>query len=85
LVDQRIIKVAKEYVTSYEYGDISMSKLVSNIPMGLELGAGIVTNYLQLKTIYKQRKNHKLEEWHMFCDWIEEELPHPYLITGSDE
>jgi hypothetical protein len=29
----------------------------------------MTTNYQQLKTMYFQRKNHKLEEWHVFCDW----------------
>jgi hypothetical protein len=39
--------------------------------MGYEMWMGISTNYLQLKTIYKQRRKHKLEEWKYFCDWIE--------------
>ena len=30
-----------------------------------------MTNYQQLKTIYKQRRNHRLTEWQEFCDWIE--------------
>lgn len=44
--------------------------IISNLPMGFELWMGISTNYLQLKTIYNQRCNHKLEEWKIFCDWI---------------
>lgn len=31
----------------------------------------MTTNYRQLKTIYFQRKDHKLDEWHKFCDWCE--------------
>ena len=27
-------------------------------------------NYAVLRNIYFQRKNHKLKEWHQFCDWI---------------
>jgi len=45
--------------------------LVYNCPIGLELTARITTNYLQLRTIYKQRRNHKLAEWREFCAWIE--------------
>ncbi len=45
--------------------------IISNLPMGFMLWMGISTNYLQLKTIYFQRKNHKLEEWRYFCNWIE--------------
>ena len=48
----------------------SDEELAYRCPMGLELTARITTNYLQLKTIYNQRKNHKLPEWLMFCDFI---------------
>lgn len=57
-------------------------RLIYNIPTGFELTARITTNYLQLKTVYKQRRNHKLKpDWGMFCDWIES-LPHCELIIG---
>lgn len=56
--------------------------IISNLPMGYELWMGISTNYLQLKTIYNQRKNHKLEEWRFFCDWIKT-LPMSILITNE--
>lgn len=46
-------------------------QLAYSCPCGLELTARITTNYLQLKTIYGQRKNHKLKEWRDFCEWIE--------------
>lgn len=39
-------------------------------PMGLELTARITTNYLQLKTIWNQRHEHKLKEWRDFCEFI---------------
>lgn len=50
-------------------------KLVASLPCGFVLGATMTTNYRQLKTIYHQRKNHKLDEWKSFCKWIEE-LPY---------
>jgi hypothetical protein len=31
----------------------------------------MTTNYQQLKTIYQQRRNHRLPEWQVFCDWVE--------------
>lgn len=49
--------------------------LLYNYPTGLKLTARISTNYQQLKTIYAQRKNHKLPEWREFCAWIKDELP----------
>ena len=39
------------------------------------------TNYATLHKTYHQRKGHKLDEWHDFCDWIRE-LPYSELITG---
>ena len=41
----------------------------------------VMLNYAVLKSIYHARKDHKLDEWHTFCDWIES-LPYSDLITG---
>ena len=47
-------------------------RIMSNCPMGAELWVHCTTNYEQLATIYKQRRNHKLkEDWGEFCKWIE--------------
>jgi len=45
----------------------AFNDLVYNIPLGFEYTARLTTNYRQLKTIYNQRKNHKLKEWRDFC------------------
>lgn len=55
--------------------------LYSN-PCGFQLTARMTTNYRQLKTIYLQRRHHKLPDWQDFCDWIAQ-LPQSYLITGE--
>ena len=57
-------------------------RLLYNIPVGFRLTARMTTNYRQLKTIYQQRKNHRLPEWREFCAWIES-LPHSDFITGK--
>lgn len=59
-------------------------RLLYNIPVGFRLTARMTTNYRQLKTIYKQRKNHRLPEWRAFCKWVET-LPHSELITGGKD
>lgn len=56
-------------------------RLLYNCPVGLRLTAGMSTNYQQLKTIYAQRKEHRLPEWRELCSWIET-LPHSEFITG---
>jgi len=55
--------------------------LYSDLPGGFMKWMGISTNYLQLKTIYNQRKKHKLPEWKYFCDWIKT-LPSSELIIN---
>lgn len=55
--------------------------LYSN-PAGFRLCARMTTNYRQLKTMYHQRRNHRLPEWQAFCDWCET-LPHSEFITGA--
>lgn len=86
-VDKRIIEIMKELVSRYNETQLPedyLNVLYSN-PCGCELTAGMTTNYRQLKTIYAQRKGHRLPEWRELCDWIKE-LPHSEWITGeSDE
>lgn len=84
--DKRAIEVVKELVAKYnETKDPEdyLRILYSN-PCGFKLIAGMTTNYRQLKTIYAQRKNHRLPEWREFCKWIET-LPKSRLITGVEE
>lgn len=58
--------------------------LLYSVPVGFKLTARMSTNYRQLKTIYQQRKAHRLPEWRAFCKWIET-LPHSEFITGRAE
>ena len=57
-------------------------KLLYNVPVGFRLTARMTTNYRQLKTIYSQRKTHRLPEWREFCKWVET-LPRSEFITGE--
>ena len=58
--------------------------LIELLPHGYMMKATIMLNYEVLVNIYHSRKNHKLDEWHAFCDWIET-LPYSELITGGAE
>ena len=61
---------SKEDYDEERYNTFMM--IVSSLPMGFEMEMTITTNYLQLKTIYFQRRGHKLrEDWGSFCDWCE--------------
>lgn len=58
-------------------------EILYNIPSGFELTARLTTNYRALKTVYAQRKNHRLPEWRKFCDWITSLPRATELITGT--
>lgn len=58
-------------------------RLIYNVPVGFQLTARMTTNYRQLKTIYQQRKTHRLPEWREFCAWIETLPMAAELITGN--
>lgn len=87
-VDKRIQLIMEEKIREYnemEEGPGRAEKyleiLYSN-PCGMKLTAGMTTNYRQLKTIYAQRKTHRLPEWREFCKWVET-LPHSEFIIGK--
>ena len=46
-------------------------EILYNVPSGFQITAGMTTNYQQLKTIYQQRRHHRLPDWQIFCDWCE--------------
>lgn len=75
--DKRIIEIMKELRDKYEETNEPEDylRLLYSNPCGFKLTAKMVTSYRQLKTIYAQRKNHRLPEWKEFCKWIET-LPH---------
>lgn len=53
------------------------------IPVGFVYRRGFTCNYQVLQNMYHSRKNHRLQEWHEFCEWIES-LPYSFLITGKE-
>lgn len=58
-------------------------RVLYNVPVGFRLTARMTCNYRCLKTIYSQRKTHRLPDWKAFTAWIET-LPHSYFITGGE-
>ena len=83
-VDPRMIAIMKELVAEYNASptpDNYLKVLYSN-PCGFRLTARMTTNYQQLKTMYQQRRYHRLPEWKWFCAWIES-LPCSEFIIGG--
>lgn len=55
-------------------------QMIQLLPSSYNQKRTVQLNYAVLKNIYHARKNHKLDEWHTFCSWIEQ-LPYSELIT----
>ena len=80
---ERYNAMTKEQQNSDEGKELYLKILYSN-PCGMFLTASMTTNYQQLKTIYQQRRYHRLPEWQWFCDWCET-LPYFLELTKIDK
>lgn len=58
-------------------------QMIQLLPASYNQKRTVMLNYEVLANIYKSRKNHKLDEWRTFCEWIES-LPYSELITGQE-
>lgn len=59
-------------------------QIIQLLPSSYNQRATVMLNYEVLANMYHSRRNHKLDEWHDFCSWIET-LPYSELITGGVE
>ena len=59
-------------------------QMIQLLPSSYNQKRTVMLNYEVLANIYESRKDHKLNEWHTFCHWIDE-LPYSELITGYEE
>ncbi len=72
----------EDYLKSKSKDD--WDQMIQLLPSSYNQKRTVMLNYEVLANIYKSRKDHKLDEWHTFCHWIEE-LPYSELITGYEE
>lgn len=80
---EQMKRLVKKFNETKSYEDFMV--MLSNCPQGLELFMRVSTNYLQLRTLYRQRKTHKLkEDWGEVCEFIEK-LPYANeFIIGNN-
>lgn len=57
--------------------------MIQLLPSSYNQRRTVQLNYQVLKSMYHARKNHKLDEWREFCEWIRS-LPYSELITGEE-
>ena len=81
--DARSIAICNEYIEIYNNNPTpeNFQKVIHNCPEGIELTRRIETNYLQLKTMYAQRKNHKMFAWSKDFIKLLDKLPYFYKLT----
>ena len=88
----KLCEVGKEYLNELEKLRVKFNAtkdkkywyaLIQLLPSSYNQKRTVELNYEVLANMYKSRKNHRLDEWHTLCDWIES-LPYPQLITGED-
>lgn len=60
-------------------------QMIQLLPSSYNQRATVMLNYEVLRNMYASRKNHKLDEWRTFCEWVENCLPYAELITGGAE
>ena len=86
--ENTIIKYLNEARKIYNFLSDTPSKkdawwqMIQVLPSSYNQKRTVMLNYEVLANIYKSRRNHKLDEWHTLCDWIES-LPYSELITGE--
>lgn len=59
-------------------------QMIQLLPSSYNQRRTVMMNYEVLAGIYPMRKDHKLDEWHTFCDWIKT-LPYSEIITGEQD
>lgn len=75
----------KKFVESKYTDKDSWYSLIQLLPTNYNQTRTIMLNYEVLANIYKWRRNHKLDEWHVFCDWIETLPLFEEIIKENDD
>lgn len=81
-VVERLEKIRLRYLETKSKED--WYDLIQLLPSSYNQMRTCSLNYETLVNIYYARRNHKLDEWHVFCDWIEK-LPYGRELIIADE
>ena len=79
------LNIARDFYNREQNADLKKKywwQMIQLLPSSYNQKRTVMLNYEVLANIYESRKNHKLDEWHVFCDWISE-LPYSELIIGE--
>ena len=76
-------KQTEQYKDEFSKKDIWW-QMIQLLPSSYNQRRTVMLNYEVLANMYKSRKNHKLDEWRTFCEYIKT-FPYSELITGKEE
>ena len=76
-------KQTEQYKEEFSKKDIWW-QMIQLLPSSYNQRRTVMLNYEVLANMYKSRKNHKLDEWRTFCEYIKT-FPYSKLITGKEE
>lgn len=81
---ERINELAEDYRDSNKIESLIAMKEI--LPASFKQKRVQVFSYQTLRRIYKQRHNHRLPHWHIFCDWVKS-LPfaNELILVGLDK
>lgn len=80
LTIDEINKNRDKFIESGKKNKEAWWQMIQLLPTSYNQLRTVQMNYEVLRNIYRWRKDHKLDEWHTFCDWIKS-LPYSELIT----
>ena len=81
------LNIARDFYNREQNADLKKKywwQMIQLLPTSYNQKRTVMLNYEVLHNIYFSRKDHKLDEWHVFCDWIKE-LPYSEIIIGEKE
>ena len=72
----------EEFIKDHE--KVNWWQMIQLLPSSYNQRRTVMLNYEVLANMYKSRRNHKLDEWHTFCDWIKT-LPYAKELILAEE
>lgn len=83
-VIQALNAYRRAYLVSQKANKALWWQMIQLLPQSYNQRATVQMNYEVLANMYHSRKNHRLDEWRKFCEWVGG-LPYSVIITGNSD
>ena len=77
-------KLRQDFISDKTSNKDAWYSIIQLLPEGYNQKRTVTLNYENAISMYYSRRNHKLSEWHVFCDWILD-LPYFKELFSLDE